>query len=86
MRGGYQIIDLKGVDINTSPKIENLKDLFEGTKKTIMLTGIVINGVEYHNTFAEFKLASSGRYEATIYGTNIQINTNPTKSNITILG
>lgn len=51
-----------------------------------MLTGIVINGVEYHNTFAEFKLASSGRYEATIYGTNIQINTNPTKSNITILG
>lgn len=33
MRGGYQIIDLKGVDINTSPKIENLKDLFRRYKE-----------------------------------------------------
>lgn len=52
-KGGYQIIDL-GNHAHTSGVgaiHEGIYEKIEGTSKPILLSGIVVNAVEYHDTY-----------------------------------
>lgn len=72
--GGYQIIDLQDKELvtDTPMQYEGIYDLLESTRKPVMLCGITIDGNEYHNTYAEFKVNGS-QFEATIYGKKIAV-------------
>lgn len=64
MTGGYQIIDLKNIDIDSAGGINTITvagvyDLIEATRKPILITGIVIDGIEQHDAFAECKVSGS---------------------------
>lgn len=54
-KGGYQIIDLKNEDLRTGIghdfSDEKIYEILEGTRSPILLTNIVIDGVELHDTF-----------------------------------
>lgn len=58
MIGGYQIIDLKGVDLygteGAGVTITGLYDTIKGSRKPILLENIVVHDVEYKNTFVTF--------------------------------
>ena len=58
MIGGYQIIDLKGVDLygteGAGVTITGLYDKIEGSHKPILLENIVVNEVQHKNTFVTF--------------------------------
>ena len=64
---GYQVIDLKNYDfvVGTGATIEGVYEKLEGTRKAILLTNIVIAGVEYKDTFVELKGAT---FTGTVYG------------------
>ena len=61
MRGGYQIIDLKGRNFQPAigQVIDGIYDLIEGTKKPILITNFVVTGVEQHDFFAQVKIVDS---------------------------
>ena len=54
-KGGYQIIDLKNTDfrsgIGQDFSEEKIYEKLEGTRSPILLTNIVVDGVELHDTF-----------------------------------
>ena len=52
-KGGYQIIDLKDHAHTSGVGAihEGIYDKIEGTKKPILLSGIVVNAIEFHDTF-----------------------------------
>ena len=54
LKGGYQIINLENKDheIGVGMDHEGIYDKIEGTRKAILLSGIVIGGVEMHDVFA----------------------------------
>ena len=58
MIGGYQIIDLKGVDLygteGAGVTITGLYDKIKGSRKPILLENLVVNEVQYKNTFVIF--------------------------------
>lgn len=58
MRGGYQIIDFKGVNFkpDSSNTIEGIYDLISGTDKPIMITNFVVGGAKQHDFFAQVRL------------------------------
>lgn len=67
-KGGYQIIDLGGVNLGTAESptsvvIDGLYNKLEGVVKPILLTGIVIDNVEQKDTFVT----------ATVIDTSIQL-------------
>lgn len=71
--GGYQIIDLKNTPLNTTAVvIEGVYAKIEGTKKPLLLSGININGTEYHDAFVSAKVNDSN-YEIVVYGKTITI-------------
>lgn len=74
MRGGYQIITLKGVNHeNGVGMVHNgLYDRIEGSEKPILLEGIVIDGVEKKPTYVAFDVNESN-YTATVYGYTLTI-------------
>ena len=53
VKGGYQIIDLGGHNHTSGVGAihEGIYDKIEGTSKPILLSGIVLNAVEYHDTY-----------------------------------
>lgn len=62
MRGGYQIIDLKGINFTPADgghEIPGVYGLIEGTTKPIMISNFVVNGVEQRDFFAQMKLTGS---------------------------
>ena len=72
-QGGYQIVDLKDLPLSdTAVNIPGVYDSIEGTRKAILLSGINIGGVEYHDTFIEVTVDSSN-YTATVYGKTLTI-------------
>lgn len=73
-KGGYQIIDLKGNDlIGASFTISGIYDVLEGNyNKAILLSGIVIGGVEYDDVFTTPKVVSS-KYVLDAYGYTLTI-------------
>lgn len=72
--GGYQIIDLENKELTlaTGMVFEGIYDKIEGTRKPILISGINIEGTEYHDTFVELTVSGSS-YVGTIYGKNISI-------------
>lgn len=80
-QGGYQIIDLQNLSLSaTAVNIPGVYEKIEGTRKAILLSGINIGGVEYHDTFIEVTV-DSGNYIATVYGKTLTITSD---DNITI--
>lgn len=58
MVGGYKLIDFKSTNLvtgaETPPVISGIyNDIENNYRKAIMLTGLVIDGVEKNNTYAE---------------------------------
>lgn len=52
-KGGYQIIDLEGHNHTSGVGAvhDGIYEKIEGTPKAILLSGIVVNAVEYHDTY-----------------------------------
>jgi hypothetical protein len=60
-KGGYQIIDLKGIDRKNGVGMvdEGIYDKIEGTRKPILVSGLVLEGQEYHDFYAQFTVSGS---------------------------
>lgn len=62
VRGGYQIVDLGGLNhtFSTPVKHEKIYDVIEANfYKPCLLSGIVIEGVEYSDTYVTFFINAS---------------------------
>lgn len=72
---GYKAVSLKNVNL-TSAEAQTVNGIFESLETTyskpILLTDIIIDGVEKNATFIELIL-SSGNLTFTIYGRNITV-------------
>lgn len=82
-KGGYQILDLKNTNftLGTGTKVSGAFKTILETKKPILVSGIVIGGTAYNDTYVEFSLmkASSNTYFAgKIYNKLIRIALNDT--------
>lgn len=66
-KGGYQIIDLKNHNHTSGVGAihEDIYDKIEGTTKPILLSGIVVNGVEYHDAYI-FPCVNGSNYVAIV--------------------
>lgn len=67
VKGGYQIIDLGG-HANTKGVgaiYEGIYEKIEGTSKPILLSGIVIDTIEYHDTYI-FPCVNGTNYVAVV--------------------
>ena len=73
-KGGYQILDLKNTNfaLGTGAVVAGAYGTIAGTKKPILVSGIVIAGTEYHDTYVDFTVVSTA-FEGTIYGKKISI-------------
>lgn len=69
-KGGYQIIDLNSHNHTSGVGVvhEGIYDKIESTSKPILLSGVVVDGVEYHDTFI-FPCVNGSNY-VSIVGTN----------------
>ena len=67
VKGGYQIINLDGHNHTSGVGAvhEGIYDKIEGTSKPILLSGIVINAVEYHDTYI-FPCVNGSNYVAVV--------------------
>lgn len=56
VKGGYQIIDFgsKNHTTNVGMVHEGIYDKIEGTRKAILVSGLVFSGTEYHDMFVNF--------------------------------
>lgn len=65
--GGYQIINLNDHPHTTGVGVthEGIYDKIEGTRKPILLSGIVVNDVEYHDTYI-FPTVNGTNYVAVV--------------------
>ena len=52
-KGGYQIINLKNHTFTSGVgfEIKGIYDLIEGTRKAILISGLVVDDTEYHDCF-----------------------------------
>lgn len=63
MKGGYQIIDLKGNSLSSSAvTLEGIYDAVEGADAPILLEGISIGGTELKPQFVNFVGSSGGAF------------------------
>ena len=76
-KGGYQIVDLGGKNfiLGESRMVKGAYDKIKGTRKPIYVSGIVIAGVEYHDTYVDFTVNQTN-FEGTIYGKKIVVRNN----------
>ena len=81
-KGGYQILDLKNTNfaLGTGVVVAGAFSTIKGTKKPILVSGIVIAGTEYHDTYVDFTFVKTVSqtvvnmfFEGTIYGKKIKI-------------
>lgn len=74
LTGGYQIIDLDNVNHTTGVGIlhEGIYDKIEGTRKAILLSGLVVDDIEYRDIFVEVRVNESN-FVMTVYGKTITI-------------
>ena len=81
-KGGYQILDLKNTNfaLGTGAVVSGAYSTIAGTKKPILVSGIVIAGTEYHDTYVDFTLVKTVSQtvvniylQGTIYGKKIKI-------------
>lgn len=63
MKGGYQIVDLKGNSLSSSAvTLEGIYDAVEGADAPILLEGINIGGTELKPQFVNFVGSSGGAF------------------------
>lgn len=74
LKGGYQIIDLEDKELTSGVGMvyEGIYEKIEGNRKAILISGLNVEGTEYHDTFVELAVSGSN-YEGTIYGKTITI-------------
>lgn len=76
MNGGYKIIDLKNSNFTLDGDAITIKGVYDSVenshRKAILLSGIVIDGVEKPNRFVTF-ISESGSYIATMADAKITI-------------
>lgn len=74
VKGGYQIINFNGVELKkgTPKQISNIYDKIEGTDKSILLSGLNVNGVDYRDIFCESIVVGDG-YVIKAFGFKISI-------------
>lgn len=73
-KGGYKIIDFKDKNLTSSPTIDGIYDSIENNyRKPLLLSGLVIGGVEKASVFAIATLSSTSFVFSNIYGYNITI-------------
>lgn len=58
MNGGYQIVSLKNINFESGDgfKIDGIFNTIKNTTKPILLTGIVLGGTKFHDTFVQVGL------------------------------
>ena len=78
-KGGYQIVDFggKSFTLGTGIKVDGAYDKINGTRKPIYVSGIVIAGTEYHDTYVDFTVNQTN-FEGTIYGKKIVVKNDDT--------
>lgn len=71
--GGYKVLNFNGYNFQnnheTPSSVHGLNDIYdriESTNKQIMVSGLVIDGIEFDDMFANFMVVSS-KYETTIF-------------------
>lgn len=76
-KGGYQIVDLGGKNFtNEAMKVvKGAYDKIKGTRKPIYVSGIMIDGTEYHDTYVDFTVNQTN-FEGIIYGKKIVVQNN----------
>lgn len=77
MVGGYHIVDFKGINLETTNKTGvAITGIYNSIKnsyfKSLLFTGIVINGVEKNSTYATPTITDSN-YTISVYGKTITI-------------
>lgn len=74
MRGGYQIIDLKNKNLTDGVGMvyDDVYDTMEGTRKTVLITGMQVDDVEYRDCYVDFTLTGKA-YIGAIHGKEIKI-------------
>lgn len=77
-KGGYQILDLKNTNfaLGTGALVAGAFETIRGTKKPILVSGIVIAGAKYNDTYVDFTIGKTGNiiaFEGTMYGKKISI-------------
>ena len=77
-KGGYQILDLKNTSfaLGTGEVIAGAFETIRGTKKPILVSGIVIAGKRYHDAYVDFTIGKTGNiiaFEGTMHGKKIKI-------------
>ena len=72
--GGYQIIDLKNINlkVGTGTTIDGVYNKIKSTRKAILISGLNVGGTEYHDTFVELTVSGTNS-TGTIYGKTITI-------------
>lgn len=74
MKGGYQIIDFRGVNLTESAK--TIPGIYESIKgnhhKPLLLSGLVLSGVEKAGVFSEPE-TSAGNYVFSVYGGTLTV-------------
>jgi hypothetical protein len=67
VKGGYQIINLEGHPHTSGVGAvhEGIYEKIEGTSKPILLSGIVVNATEYHDTYI-FPCVNGSNYVAVV--------------------
>lgn len=72
--GGYQIIDLKNNDLLSLSSLAGIYDAIEGNyRKAILLSGIVISGVEKSDIFTIPEVSGSSFVLRNVYGYDVTI-------------
>lgn len=72
-KGGYKIIDLKGLDFSSNIVIDGIhEDIEDNYGKPLLFSGIVIDGVEKDDVFANVVVNGDG-YDVTLYGQTLHI-------------
>ena len=72
-KGGYKIIDLKGLDFSTNKVIDGIHESIEDNYgKPLLFSGIVIDGVEKDDVFANVVVNGDG-YDVTLYDETLHI-------------
>ena len=82
-KGGYQILDLKNTNftLGTGVKVSGAFKTILETKKPILVSGIVIDGTAYNDTYVVFtymKVSSNIYFAGKIYNKLIRIAFNDT--------
>ena len=82
-KGGYQILDFKNTNftLGTGAVVSGAFKTIKKKKKPILVSGIVIAGTAYNDTYVEFtltKLSSNTYFAGKIYNKLIRIALNDT--------